>query len=66
MSELETYILCLLQYVKISALQVTYNQCYGANLAMKQSDNKFARLLVIAVAVLHAAMALTIKILFFG
>lgn len=35
MSELETYILCLLQYVKISALQMTYNQCYVANLAMK-------------------------------
>nr|KIR84659.1 hypothetical protein I308_04833 [Cryptococcus tetragattii IND107] len=28
-------LLCLIPYVKISALQVTYNQCYGANLAMK-------------------------------
>ncbi|KIR27809.1 hypothetical protein I307_02729 [Cryptococcus deuterogattii 99/473] len=35
-------------------------------LCLIPSDNKFARLLVIAVAVLHAAMALTIKILFFG
>ncbi|OWZ76734.1 hypothetical protein C366_06173 [Cryptococcus neoformans Tu401-1] len=30
------------------------------------SDNKFARLLIIVVAVMHAVMALTIKILFFG
>lgn len=35
-------------------------------LPSKQSDNKFARLLIIAVAVMHAVMAFMIKILFFG